>query len=76
MRAWRIRVVAQQPNFSSPISLTQALLRCVLGTLGLMAAGAGYWCRWFNADGDTWHDQMTATRVVVVAKTSAHKQMN
>jgi uncharacterized RDD family membrane protein YckC len=63
MKTWRIRLIPQDPN-ATGISLRQALLRCVFGTTGMLFLGAGYWYYWLNKDGFTWHDKMTASKVV------------
>jgi uncharacterized RDD family membrane protein YckC len=67
MRSWRIRLIPADPTLKH-VSLRQASVRCILGCTGLLCFGAGYWYRWFNSEGNTWHDKMTATRVVFEPK--------
>lgn len=66
MKTWRIRLIPQDPAIAT-ISLRQALLRCLFGLAGMLMLGAGYWYRWLNKDGRTWHDKMTASRVILVS---------
>lgn len=68
MRAWRLQVITQDSS-TQKLSLKQAVLRCLLGSIGFMLLGAGYWYAWLNPHGDTWHDKLTHTKVVLVPKT-------
>lgn len=67
MRSWRIQLISQVPN-AKMVSIKQALLRCLFGSLGLLCIGAGYWYRLFNREGHTWQDVMTQTSVVLIPK--------
>lgn len=67
MRTWRIRLIPVDTTIKM-VSLRQAALRCILGSAGLVFFGAGYWYRWFDTEGNTWHDKMTGTRVVMEPK--------
>lgn len=65
MRAWRVRLVDAQGG--SP-GWRRALLRFVLATLSLLAAGAGFIYCLFDADRRAWHDVMLGTRVLHVGR--------
>jgi uncharacterized RDD family membrane protein YckC len=61
MRPWRLRVVAADGGAAA----TRALLaRYVVGTLSLLAAGAGFWWAWFDRDRLAWHDRASGTRML------------
>ena len=60
MRPWRLRLVAVgggQPGWRA------LWLRYAVGTLSLLAAGAGFWWAWFDRDRLTWHDRASGTRL-------------
>ena len=61
MRPWRLMLVAvdgQRP-------LWRALAtRYAVGTVSLLAAGAGFWWAWIDRDALTWHDRASNTRMV------------
>lgn len=61
MRAWRIRVVTIEGNC---IGWRRALARFAFATVSWIAAGAGFWWSLFDREGLTWHDRMSATRLV------------
>ena len=63
MRAWRIRVVAED---GAPISWPRALVRFAAGLLALLPLGLGLWWGIFDAQRRGWHDRLTSTRVVRV----------
>ena len=65
MRAWRVRLVDAQGR--SP-GWSRALLRFVLATLSLLAAGAGFIYCLFDADRRAWHDVMLGTRMLHVGR--------
>lgn len=60
MRPWRLRVVDGDGH---PASLHALRLRYAVGTLSLLAAGAGFWWAWIDRDGLTWHDRASGTRL-------------
>lgn len=74
MRAWRLRVVqaGALPETRSP-GLRQALRRATLAPLCLLAAGAGYWWRSFDAGGDCLHDRWSGTRVILTPALSKQR---
>lgn len=65
MRPWRLRVVS---TGEAPPTRTQLIKRYAVGTLSLLLGGLGFWWAWFNRDRLTWHDQVSGTRMVRVAK--------
>ena len=67
MRAWRIQVIPQDPA-SKTLSINQALARCLCGAISFLLLGVGYWYRWFNKEGNTWHDVVTRSQVVLIPK--------
>jgi uncharacterized RDD family membrane protein YckC len=65
MRSWRMRLVDRQLQ---PPSLQQCLLRCLLASISLAALGLGYFWRWFDPMGYTFHDRFSGTQVVLLEK--------
>ena len=61
MRAWRLRLVAADGGVPDWRAL---LVRYAVGTLSLLAVGAGFWWGWIDRERLTWHDRVSATRVV------------
>lgn len=61
MRAWRIRVVAED---GTTIGAPRAVLRFAAGLVALAPAGLGFWWGFFDAQRRGWHDRWTRTRVV------------
>ena len=67
MKAWRLKLQQPDGTLASP---QQAILRCVLATLSLAAAGIGYlWCLLPPAKACL-HDIYTGTEVVLLPKDS------
>jgi uncharacterized RDD family membrane protein YckC len=62
MRAWRIRVVAD----GAALTWQRALARFVAAAVSLLPAGLGLWWSLFDAEGRSWHDRWSRTRVVRV----------
>lgn len=60
MRPWRLRVTAADGSRATPQALAR---RYGVGTLSLLAAGAGFWWAWFDRDRLTWHDRASGTRM-------------
>lgn len=61
MRPWRLRVTGP----TGTAATTRALMhRYGVGTLSLLAGGAGFWWAWFDRDRLTWHDRASGTRLV------------
>ena len=67
MLAWRIKVVDIKGNLITP---TQGLIRCFLAWPAFFMFGLGY--LWLNIDvnGDTIHDKVPSSKVVLLPKTS------
>jgi uncharacterized RDD family membrane protein YckC len=61
MRAWRIRLVADD---GGPVRLGTALLRCLVALLSWACLGAGFWTALFDRERRTWHDRLTGTHLV------------
>jgi uncharacterized RDD family membrane protein YckC len=68
MRPWRLRLVA----FDGGRPPRRALwIRFAVGTLSLLAAGAGFWWAWIDRDRLAWHDRASRTRLVLVDRRPA-----
>jgi uncharacterized RDD family membrane protein YckC len=65
MRPWRLRVV---DGTRAPAATRALCVRYAVGTLSLLAAGAGFWWAWVDRSGLTWHDRASGTRMVRQAK--------
>ena len=65
MLAWRIQVVSSN---SSKVSLKQALLRWVLAWPSFFCLGVGYLWLYVDEHGNTIHDILSGTQVIVVPK--------
>lgn len=68
MRAWRLHL---EDSHGGPPSLKQCAIRCLVGPVSLGLAGLGYWWKWFDRNELCWHDRLSQTRVVVLAKERA-----
>ena len=65
MRPWRLRVA----DTAGAAASTPALLRrYAWGTLSLLVAGAGFWWAWIDRDRLTWHDRLSGTRMLRIAR--------
>jgi len=60
MRPWRLRVTGIDDAAATPAAL---LRRYAIGTLSLLALGAGFWWAWFDRDRLTLHDRLSGTRM-------------
>ena len=65
MRAWRLRVTDAAGGAPGWRALW---LRYVVGALGLLAGGLGFWWAWFDRDARTWHDRASGTRMRRIGK--------
>ncbi len=65
MRSWRLRVVRED---GSPLKWTDALKRLLYALLSWLPLGLGY--LWILVDNDklAWHDRLSGTRLVLLAK--------
>ena len=61
MRAWRIRVVAQDGR---ELTWPRAALRFAASWVALLPAGLGYWWALFDSERRCWHDRLSGTRVI------------
>ena len=61
MRAWRLRLFSGD---GEPVTLSQALRRFAAAWVSALPAGLGFWWALFDAEGRTWHDRWSATRIV------------
>ena len=65
MRAWRIRVLTTN---GEPLTKRQAIVRYCSAGLSWLAAGLGYLWIVVDADNRSWHDRLSGTCLVLVAK--------
>ncbi|WPL17207.1 RDD family protein [Thiorhodovibrio winogradskyi] len=65
MRAWRLQLVRLD---GQPLGWQDALRRLGLTVLCMAPAGLGLWWAWFNRDRLGLHDQLSGTRLVMLAK--------
>lgn len=68
MCAWRIRVVAED---GGAVSWRQAAVRYVCSWLALGLGGLGYFWIWIEPGRRAWHDLLSGTRVIRVARDEA-----
>lgn len=61
MRPWRLRLVGAEAGM--PPSGRALWVRYAVGTVSLLAAGAGFWWAWLDRDRLTWHDRASGTRI-------------
>lgn len=61
MRAWHVRVVDMEGNC---IGWRRALARFAFAIVSWAAAGAGFWWSLLDRERLTWHDRVSATRLV------------
>ncbi len=65
MRAWRLRLVAADGGTIGP---GRASVRFAAAALSFGALGLGFVWMLFDREGLTWHDRLSATRVIVSAR--------
>ena len=65
MRPWRLRVAAVD---GTPATMRALVRRYAMGTLSVLLGGLGFWWAWWDADGLTWHDRVSHTRMVRLPK--------
>jgi uncharacterized RDD family membrane protein YckC len=65
MRAWRIQV---QTLDGLPIGWRTATFRYLAALLSWLCLGLGFLWQWVGHDRLTWHDRLSRTRLVVLAK--------
>jgi len=67
MRAWRLKVVHAELD-GRPITLSQCIIRFLVGICSLLVGGLGYFWVLLNSDRDTWHDLASHTRTLRTPK--------
>jgi len=67
MRPWRLKVVAAD---GSPAPLPALCVRYAVGSVSLLALGAGFWWALFDHNRLTWHDRTSGTRIIRLAEGS------
>ncbi len=65
MRAWRLKLLDRG---GTPVTWSQALRRYFGAWLSLLAFGLGYLWIWIDRDRLAWHDRLSGTRLVIVAR--------
>ena len=63
MQAWKIKLVSTK---ESPLTLKQALTRCLVSALSALCLGFGYLWILFNKERLSWADMVTHTKIVKV----------
>jgi uncharacterized RDD family membrane protein YckC len=65
MKSWRLKIVDEWGDTPSP---QLAVIRYFAAILSWLPLGLGFiWCL-FDSEGRTWHDSLSATRLVVLPK--------
>lgn len=62
MRSWKLRLV--DATTGNAVSWPQTALRFVVALLAWVPAGMGYWRALWDREQRTWHDLVSATRLV------------
>lgn len=62
MRSWKLRLVDAATG--SNVSWRQTALRFVVALLSWLPAGMGYWRALWDREQRTWHDLVSATRLI------------
>ena len=65
MKAWRLELVSVD---GTPFTWPQLIKRALVGIVAWAPAGAGIWWQYLDAEGRTWQDRISATRMVVLKK--------
>lgn len=65
MQAWKIKV---QNHDGSAINLKQCLIRFVLAPLSFACLGLGYLFLLFDKNGQTFHDKVSTSEVIIVKR--------
>ena len=65
MRAWRLRVTDAAGGAPGWRALW---LRYLVGAIGLLAGGLGFWWAWIDRDRLAWHDRASGTRMQRIDK--------
>jgi len=67
MRAWRLKVVDSNLD-GRPLSFSSCVVRFTAAILSLLCLGLGYAAVLFNPEKNTWHDNLSDTRTLVMPK--------
>ncbi len=65
MQAWRLKLISTS---GKPLRLGQCLLRLLGALISAACLGAGYWWMWIDKKQLSWHDHLSKTQLVLVAK--------
>jgi uncharacterized RDD family membrane protein YckC len=71
MRAWRLQLIGEH---TQRVTWAQAARRFLWAWLSLAPAGAGFWWLLLDADQRSWHDRLSATRIVQLPPHAAKRQ--
>ncbi len=71
MKTWKMQLVSQS---GQPLSYAQLIMRYAFASIGLAAAGAGFWWMIFDREHLFLHDRLTGCRVISTADTEANAQ--
>ena len=71
MQAWRIKLVSSS---GGAVRFHQAILRCLAAVLSTACLGAGYWWCLFDARGQSWHDHLSRTELILLPKKEKKKK--
>ena len=65
MKSWRLKVVDE---WGDTLSAQLAVIRYFAAILSWLPLGLGFFWSLFDSEGRTWHDRLSATRLVVLPK--------
>ncbi|MDF1527524.1 MAG: RDD family protein [Sedimenticola sp.] len=65
MRSWRLRVIRAD---GTPLGWTDALKRFCFALISWLPLGLGYFWILFDRDNLAWHDRLSGTRLIMLAK--------
>jgi len=65
MRAWRLKLLDRD---GAPVTWWQSLRRYLGAWLSLLVLGLGYLWIWVDRDQLAWHDRLSGTRLVILAR--------
>lgn len=65
MQAWRIKLVSLD---ASPVSIRQAVIRCLGAALSALCLGLGYWWCLVDPNRRYWHDYLSGTELILLPK--------
>jgi len=65
MKSWRMQLVQVNGN---PVTMNTCVKRCLIAPLCIAAGGVGFWWCWLDKNGDSLHDKLTGTRILLLPK--------